>query len=100
MKSWIFALLVAPFLCSAETLLEPFKIVADGKPIDTRGNMTYAGPLVGDLTGDGVEDLAVTTITGIFLVYENVREEASGDPVYRRAEDLPDEKVPPKLQNW
>ena len=96
----ILPFLAVPLACYAAPLSEPVQLEADGKAIDTRGHMTYAGPLIGDLTGDDVDDLAVTTIRGVFLVFENVREGNTGDPVYRRAEDLPDEKVPPKLQNW
>ena len=99
-KTLLAALLAPPLLAPAGELAKPVKLEAGGKPIDTQTHLTYAGPLVGDITGDGLPDLTVTTIQGVFLVYKNTGKNESGDPLYEQAEDLPKEKVPPTFQNW
>lgn len=42
----------------------------------------------------------MTTISGIFLVFTNTNKDERGDPVYRKGEVLPEEKLPSKLHNW
>ena len=54
----------------AGELLDPVRIEADGKPIDT--DVGHAAPFVGDFDGDGVNDLLVGQFgDGICRVFRN-----------------------------
>jgi hypothetical protein len=56
---------------SAQDLLPPVRLEADGKPIDTA--VGHAAPFVGDFDGDGVKDLLVGQFgEGILWIYRNV----------------------------
>jgi hypothetical protein len=61
----------------ASELAAPVRIEADGKPIDTE--IGHAAPFVGDVDGDGVDDLLVGQFgQGLLWIYRN--EGAKGRP--------------------
>ncbi len=63
--------LAVPAADPAQELLPPVRLEAAGKPIDT--TIGHAAPFVGDIDGDGVNDLLVGQFgEGILWVYRNV----------------------------
>ncbi len=54
----IVALAWGASVTNADELLEPFRLEANGQPIDV-GGIGYAAPFVGDFDGDGKRDLLV-----------------------------------------
>ena len=64
------ALLSSPAPDSTGELLKPFRVLADGAPIDVE--VGHAAPLVADLDGDGKADLLVGQFGGGKLrIYRN-----------------------------
>jgi hypothetical protein len=62
---------LAPGADPAKELLPPLRLEAAGKPIDTA--VGHAAPFVGDIDGDGVNDLLVGQFgEGILWIYKNV----------------------------
>ena len=61
---------VAPAADPAQELEPPVRLKAAGKPIDTA--VGHAAPFVGDIDGDGVNDLLVGQFgDGILWIYRN-----------------------------
>jgi hypothetical protein len=61
---------VAPAADPAQELKPPVRLKAAGKPIDT--TVGHAAPFVGDIDGDGVNDLLVGQFgDGILWIYRN-----------------------------
>jgi len=59
-----------PAPAQKEELLEPVRLEAAGKPIDT--DVGHACPFVGDFDGDGVQDLLVGQFgEGLLRIYRN-----------------------------
>lgn len=79
---------------------KPVKLKADGHVIDIGPNESYTGALIGDFNQDGVDDLAVTSVSGSFRIYRNKNRENEGDPVYADLNDVLKRQIPPKLNNW
>ena len=54
-----------------DELEKPFRLLADGKPLDVEGT-GYAAPFVGDFDGDGKRDLLVGQFSsGKLRIYTN-----------------------------
>ena len=91
----IVVLLGIALSAAAGELMEPVRIEAAGKPIDTA--VGHAAPFVGDFDGDGVGDLLVGQFgEGILRIYRNTGTDAK--PVLAAGEifkgESPDGRVP------
>jgi hypothetical protein len=65
-----FALVLAA-AATAQQLAAPFRVLADGKPIDVDGG--HAAPFFADVDGDGLRDLLVGQFfKGRCRVYKNI----------------------------
>ena len=91
----VLLLLVASVFAGESELLDPVRIEADGKPIDT--DVGHAAPFVGDFDGDGVRDLLVGQFgEGILWIFRN--EGTNAKPVLAEGVkfkgESPDGRVP------
>ena len=82
-----------------EQLFEtPIRIEADGERIDTGRDAGYAGPLVHDYDGDGLQDLLVSAFRGNIRFFKNVGTRA--EPRFEEGEPLQAEGGPLEIRNW
>jgi len=66
----VLLMLVASVWAGESELMDPVRIEAGGKPIDT--DVGHAAPFVGDFDGDGVRDLLVGQFgEGILWIFRN-----------------------------
>ena len=76
----------------------PIRLEADGVPIDTAGDIGYAGPMLRDMDGDGLDDLLVSAFRGNIRVFRNVG--TASAPEYKEVEPLQADGQPLKFHNW
>lgn len=74
------------------------RIEADGAPIDVGAEIAHAGPLLADISGDGLPELLVGTFRGTIHVYSNAGTRAQ--PEWESRGLLQAEGGDVRIHNW